>query len=335
MRESCGRQALRVHGIFLLSLLMASLPALAAPDGAALYTTRCASCHDHAQGNVSLRPALALRPASNIVMSLTAGAMRQQAAGLSAEEDRAIAAYLTSGAAARTASLRAKPCSAPLPPIKITMAGWKGWGRDLANSCFEPLPGLAPDQVPHLKLKWAFAYPGLMTWGQPTVVDGRVFVASTTGKIYLLEASTGCALWYVTGVAPVHTAITLGPGVGTHTVAYYGDTSAVVHALDADSGDELWQIRADEHPSARITGAPVLADTRLLVPVSYEEGVAAADSACCSLHGSVVALEAATGRTLWKQRQRDANARAVPAAAHLSGEERPSRGLLAARCLCR
>jgi polyvinyl alcohol dehydrogenase (cytochrome) len=304
MPENCRRPTPSVAGMTLLSLLMMPLPALPAPDGAALYARHCASCHEHGDGHVPSREALAVRSASYIMMTLKTGAMQPQAAGLSIEEARAIAAYLTAGAAAQSPAPRPHPCSAPLPRIRVTAAGWNGWGRDLANTRFEPLPGLAPEQVPRLQLKWAFAYPGLMTWGQPTVVDGRVFVTSTTGQIYMLDASTGCTLWYVTGIAPVRTAITVGPGAGSHAIVYYGDVEAIVHAMDADTGDELWQRRVDEHPFARVTGTPVLADGRLLVPVSsYEEGAAAAaDYACCTFRGSVVALDAATGRALWKRR---------------------------------
>jgi polyvinyl alcohol dehydrogenase (cytochrome) len=144
-----------------------------------------------------------------------------------------------------------------------------------------------------------------MTWGQPTVIGGRVFVTSTAGQIYALSASSGCALWTVTGVAPVRTALTLGPGPGHRmAVAYYGDTAGVAHAVDADTGEELWQTKVDDHPFARVTGTPVLAGERLLVPVSsYEEGAAAAATyACCTFRGGVVALEAATGKLLWRRR---------------------------------
>jgi polyvinyl alcohol dehydrogenase (cytochrome) len=289
--------------MFLLPWLAAPLVSAAPPDGAALYAQRCGSCHEQGQGHVPSRRALGVRSVSNIVMALKTGAMQQQALGLSMEEDSAIAAYLSAGDADQSA-LRTNPCRAPAPPVSFPPEGWNGWGRDLANSRFQPQPGLTAEQVSQqkLKVKWVFAYPGQMTWGQPTVLDGRVFVTSTTGQLYMLDADTGCTLWYVTGVTPVRTAIILGPGAGPRSVVYYGDTAAVVHAMDADTGDELWHRRVDEHRLARVTGTPVLAGGQLLVPVSSnEEGAAgAATYACCTFRGSVVALEAATGRPLWK-----------------------------------
>jgi polyvinyl alcohol dehydrogenase (cytochrome) len=276
--------------------------AAAAPDGAALYAARCAQCHEQAQGHVPSRKNLAIRSAINIVMTLKTGSMKPQAEGLSQEEVTAIAAFLT--ADAPNTVLRPNLCSKPAQPLRVSDGGWNGWGRDLANSRFQPHSALASKSVPRLKLKWAYAYPGQMTWGQPTVVGGRVFVTSTTGQVYALDAATGCTVWSIDVGAPVRAAISVGPGSKEHsTIAYFGDTSAVVHAVDADTGAEVWQARIAKHPMARVTGAPVLFGNRLFVPLSsFEEGAAAqAGYACCTFRGSVVALDTANGAQIWKQ----------------------------------
>ncbi|MGH8261022.1 MAG: PQQ-binding-like beta-propeller repeat protein, partial [Steroidobacteraceae bacterium] len=281
--------------------------AVPAPHGAALYAQRCAKCHEHAQGHIPSREALANRPATNILMALLTGPMRPEAAGLSRADASAIAAYLTAGAA--TASLHPNPCRRPLAPMRLSPADWNGWSRDPANTRFQRHGGLTAREVPRLELKWAFAYPGAMTWGQPTVVGGRVFVASATGEVYALDAATGCTVWSLDVGTPVRTAITIGAAVGRgaqshRLIAYFGDISAVAHAVDAQTGAPLWHMRVDAHPSARITGSPVLDGKRLLVPVSsFEEGAAAdIHYACCTFRGSVVALDAASGRLLWKRR---------------------------------
>jgi polyvinyl alcohol dehydrogenase (cytochrome) len=58
----------------------------------------------------------------------------------------------------------------------------------------------------------------------------------------------------------------------------------------------------DEHPAAVITGAPTLAGDRLYVPASSIEEFIGADPhyECCRFRGSVSALDAATGKTVWK-----------------------------------
>jgi polyvinyl alcohol dehydrogenase (cytochrome) len=75
-----------------------------------------------------------------------------------------------------------------------------------------------------------------------------------------------------------------------------------VYALDAATGELLWSTRVDDHRCARITGAPVLEGPRLYVPVSSVEEVPGArpDYECCRFRGSVVAVDTATGKQIWK-----------------------------------
>jgi polyvinyl alcohol dehydrogenase (cytochrome) len=65
----------------------------------------------------------------------------------------------------------------------------------------------------------------------------------------------------------------------------------------------VWKVRADDHPMAVITGSPKLAAGRLYVPVSgRDESIAATNPnyECCTFRGSVVALDAATGKRVWQ-----------------------------------
>jgi polyvinyl alcohol dehydrogenase (cytochrome) len=55
---------------------------------------------------------------------------------------------------------------------------------------------LAADDVPRLKLKWAFGFPGAdRAVAQPTIMGGRIFVGSLPGKVYSLDAKSGCTYW--------------------------------------------------------------------------------------------------------------------------------------------
>src|SRR6185295_13553634 len=186
---------------------------------------------------------------------------------------------------------------------------WNGWGADLENSrsqsaAFAALPA---DAVPQLKLKWAFGFPGgESAYGQPTIAGNRVFVGSDNGFVYALDAPTGCVHWSFRAQAGVRTAISIGriAGVDSERVAaYFGDLKANVYAVDAATGQPIWTRHADSHPLARITGAPTLWDGRLFVPVaSIEEFVGGHPKyECCTFRGSVVSLDAATGRVVWKR----------------------------------
>src|SRR5207249_9243157 len=85
-------------------------------------------------------------------------------------------------------------------------------------------------------------------------------------------------------------------------MAVFGDLAANVYGVDATTGRLVWKQRVDAHPAARITGSPLFAGGRLFVPVSSGEEGSAADPhyPCCTFRGSVVALDTASGKQIWK-----------------------------------
>ena len=219
-------------------------------------------------------------------------------------------------------------CSEPPSPVALGSAQWNGWGHGIENTRYQPEPAIRATDVSHLALKWAFGYPGASTVsGQPTIVDGRVFVASA-GHIYALDAKTGCTYWRFDTDAHAFSAISIAelgalrqvakpkPKKGKRgridahldvlkppSAAFIGDDKGAVYALDAERGTLLWKTQIDTDASARILGAPTIYQNRLYVAVgSSEPGGDArnASSACCTFRGSVAALDIATGRVAWK-----------------------------------
>ena len=277
----------------------------AAPDGAALYKERCATCHDGpAQPRMPKREELAARTPEVIMDTMFLGSMLIQAAGLSFEEGRAIARYVTGKEFTAVPESTAGYCTAPAPKFSLAPTDWNGWGVEPGNSRYQPKPGLALEDIPKLKLKWAFGFPkDSLAFAQPTVVGGRVFVGSAGGTVYSLDAATGCIYWAYKAGAGVRTAVTIARSkTGRGYIAYFGDIQATVHAADAETGKLLWKLKLDDHPAARVTGAPSFYEGRLYVPVSSIEEVSAASPKyqCCTFRGSVVAVDAETGRQLWK-----------------------------------
>ena len=298
-----GRIALGATALVLATALSgAAFGQAPAPDGQALFKQRCAQCHDKGIGHAPSREALGRRSPVNIKMALLTGAMKPQGMGLSGADIAAISTYLTAEAAAKAPKLVANRCASPAKPLQLGAADWNGWSPGHANTRFQPGPGFTAAEAPRLKVKWAFAYPGAQTWGQPVVVGGRVFVADTIDTVYALDARTGCTVWTVKPGAAVRSAISVGQGADGKAVAYFGDMAGLMHAVDADTGRELWKVKVDDHPLARMTGSPVLAGDRLLVPVSSLEEAAASQPAygCCTFRGAVLALDPKTGKVLWK-----------------------------------
>lgn len=291
-------------GVVTFLSMLVSASASAQSDPAALYTANCAACHD---GDVRApdRATLKLRTPDAILASMISGSMVVPARDLTLEEKRAIAGYLGTPAAAGAAPEPALCTAAPFgDPAKGPR--WSGWGADPENTRFQRDAALGADDVPKLKLKWAFGFEGVTSaYAQPAVAGGRVFVGSASGVVYALDAKTGCAHWSHTNPAPVRTAISIGPITGagsTRQAVYYGDLAATVHALDAATGAPLWSRKLDQHAAARITGAPTLHGNRLYVPVSsWEEGAGAKKGyECCTFRGSVAALDATTGDVIWQ-----------------------------------
>jgi len=280
----------------------------AAPQGASaaqIYATECASCHDGgAVARAPARDVIAALTADRIVAALETGIMRVQGEALTPADRRAVAAFLSTARPAASAPSTAAPACTQAAPIVRAESDWGAWGMTLANERFQRQPGFAASQVPQLKLKWAFAFDGEnAAAANPTVVGGRIFVGSGSGRVYSLDARNGCLYWMFKADASVRAAATIGRGgAGLGPAAFFGDLRATIYSVDAATGELRWKKKLDDHRAARITGSPVLYDSRLYVPVSSsEEGIGApAGYECCTFRGSLVALNASNGDEVWR-----------------------------------
>lgn len=281
--------------------LIASTRAVGQADGAAVYRAKCAGCHN-AGGRVPSLPTLRAMSPSAVRRALDTGPMAAVAAGLDSAERAAVVAYVAAQPAAIAPRGAGGACGAGTPAFSGSArgAGWGAWGVDAANTRFQPAvaAGLSPADVPRLRLRWAFGLGDVTeARGQVAVAGGRVFVGTTVGEVHALDARTGCRHWTYAAEAAVRGAVVVGG-----RTAWFGDQKANVYAVDAAGGGLLWKRRVDDHPTAMVTGAPQLHAGVLYVPVSsYESAIAGAPGyVCCTFRGSVVALDAATGRQLWK-----------------------------------
>jgi len=233
-------------------------------------------------------------------------------------------------------------CAEKDTPIALGSAQWNGWGHGADNTRYQPEPAIRATDVPKLALKWAFGYAGGAGGGQPTLVDGRLFVASAAGRIYSLDAQTACIYWTYDAAAGVHTSISIAElsaprhgappkqtKMGRHKMtnahldvikapcaALFGDDKGAVYALNAQSGALLWKSQVESHPLARIEGS-TLHLARLYVAVGSSEPESARDPGygCCTFRGSVAALDVASGHVEWKSYLVGEEPRAVSSAA--------------------
>jgi polyvinyl alcohol dehydrogenase (cytochrome) len=214
-------------------------------------------------------------------------------------------------ASADSAALRVEQglCTATAP-LRDAGPQWNGWGPGVTNTRFQPAEagGITGADVPRLRLKWAYGLPReQQARGQPAVFGGRLFVGSQAGAVYALDAKTGCTLWQFFPAAGLRSATSVAPykypnGRDGYAV-YFVDAKAHAYALDADSGAQLWTTQVDDHPLVRGTGAVTVYDGKVFVPmtgINEAMGGASPDYSCCTFRGSMTALDAATGKVLWK-----------------------------------
>jgi polyvinyl alcohol dehydrogenase (cytochrome) len=285
-----------IFRIFLLLLVIA--PAGLAQSPAEVFESRCTQCHKQ-DNNVSAPLPGTLRQMSwqSILAALETGKMKAVGDTITSQQRELVARFIGTDAA-QTLPASAK-CSAA-PRRAASNQNWNGWA-DPANTRFQPAraAGLNAESTAKLKLKWAFGFPGVTTGlGVPAIVDGRVFVGAADGTVYALDAQSGCVYWTYAALSGVRVA----PIVANGNVVF-GDLRANVYALNVETGAVVWKVRVDDHFGAVITGTPKLDGGRLYVPVSgRDESLASMNPKyeCCTFRGSVVALDAATGKQVWK-----------------------------------
>lgn len=294
-----------------VTLLTASSAMAQLPKSAKLFEENCISCHANTPGSAGPDAGALRRIAPETIVAK----LGSHAGGSSLSEAQkvAIAEYLSGrsfmapgeGEAAKMPNA----CKGNPPITSLTIApAWNGWSADATNARFQRAKGagISADQVSKLKLKWAFGFPGGSSmYGQPTVAAGRVFIGLNSGMVYSLDAASGCAYWSFQAHSGVRNAISIGElesRNGTQFVAYFGDVRANVYAVDALTGKLRWEKHVDDNAVAGITGAPALYDEVLYVPVSSrEEGMGISELyPCCTFRGSIVALDANTGKQIWK-----------------------------------
>lgn len=298
-------------GLSLASSSWAFSPSEQDVDGEQLYGRYCAHCHEGQVKRAPHREVMSRLPAEMVLHSLEVGKMRVQGWIRTSGEKRAMSEWIT---------------GKKLPPPsdeEATVAGfceetpgtfsiadgapqWNGWGVDGFNTRYQSAEqaGINADQVPNLKVKWVFGLPTDFRASQPTVAGGRVFIGSTKGWVYSLDAKTGCLYWSAKTSGGVRSTPVVDTLPGTNPpryVVYVGDTEANVYALDARTGKQLWKVDVDDHPLATITGTSKTHGNRIYVSTTALEEVAGSDPQyeCCTFRGKLMALNRFNGKLVW------------------------------------
>ncbi|WP_392543489.1 PQQ-binding-like beta-propeller repeat protein [Oryzobacter telluris] len=188
--------------------------------------------------------------------------------------------------------------------------GWTSAGGDRANTRFAANESkISAANVSGLVKKWEFTTGGDVS-ATPAVDGQRVYFPDWAGNLYAVNRATGKQVWRTSISA--YTGLTgdkarATPAV-TDTALILGNQGpfgggGAVFAVDKNTGALLWKTQVESHPAAIITQSATVFDGVVYIGTASQEEAFSAivpDYPCCSFRGSMNALDAATGRLLWK-----------------------------------
>jgi polyvinyl alcohol dehydrogenase (cytochrome) len=163
---------------------------------------------------------------------------------------------------------------------------------------------ISPSNASRLATKWTYTTHGDVS-ATPAVVNGAVYFPDWGGYLNKVNAYTGKQIWShkISDYDGVATGISrTSPAVVGDTV-YIGDQNGGhLIAIDAATGALRWIQQLDSHPLAAITQSPLVFRGVVYLGVSSLEENAAGDPSypCCTFRGSLNAIDAKTGKVLWK-----------------------------------
>jgi polyvinyl alcohol dehydrogenase (cytochrome) len=148
--------------------------------------------------------------------------------------------------------------------------------------------------------------------GAPVVTSQTLYTVSGADVI-ALDRRSGCIHWkftvenntnLITGANKARSSLTFVPARGlVPAMVYVGDFWGNVYALSAKTGLQVWKRFAGTDSSKHmITGSFQYHNGRLYVPVATKEVITAPFdllTPCCTSHGMLRALDAATGNVIW------------------------------------
>ncbi|MBW3633015.1 MAG: PQQ-binding-like beta-propeller repeat protein [Chloroflexi bacterium] len=183
-------------------------------------------------------------------------------------------------------------------PVTRSDDGWPIYGRDLADTRASAAASITSATAKRPEPLWEVTLGGFVT-ATPVLAAGTIYVGAWDGRLYALDAETGRQIWaYDTGTQVLEPNLQIDLGiVGSAAVAdgvvFVGDAAAIVHAVDAVTGEIRWTTTVDDQPAAAIWSSPIPWDGGIYIGVASiakESG----------FRGSVVALDADSGDVLWQ-----------------------------------
>ncbi len=166
---------------------------------------------------------------------------------------------------------------------------YDGWG-------YSPLEQITPANVKRLKPVWVFSTGEARPHeAAPLVNNGVMFVTSPNNQVIAIDARSGNVLWRYRRPRPAGASVPHETNRGVALFGnrvYYAAGEAVLVALDAKTGAEVWStVVADNKSGYYTTLAPLVAGGVVMVGASGGE---------FGIRGFVAAFDLETGKERWR-----------------------------------
>lgn len=174
---------------------------------------------------------------------------------------------------------------------------WMSYRRTYDVTGFSPLDQVNRDNVDQLRLVWAYSMRDNSRWiPTPVVANGLMFVAEGGGRVLAFDVATGDVAWIHERTYPDDIQLSQGyqrsRGVALYgDRVYWGTADAHLVALDARTGDLVWEKPTGDYRTGEgHPHPPLIVDGKVLL------GHAGGDIGAA---GIFRAFDAETGDPLW------------------------------------
>ena len=179
-------------------------------------------------------------------------------------------------------------------------ADWLHWRRTLDAWGHSPLDEITADNAGQLRLVWSWALAQGSQQTTPMVYDGVMYIANPGELVQALDAATGELIWeYRREREMADVGRASRPGQKHRNLAIYQDkvylntTDGHIVAINATTGDEVWDQNVGGESGYEYTSGSIIADGKVVSGLTGCERYR--DDTCY-----IVALDADTGSELWR-----------------------------------
>ena len=176
---------------------------------------------------------------------------------------------------------------------------WGTIGNDATNSRSQPFEHtIDPANAGRLGVKWIASTAGDVS-ATPAVVDRAVYFGDFGGMLWKLDAKTGQVIWshWVSDYTGITGDIArTSPSVAGNTLIVGDLRHPYLLGINATTGELRWRTEVHPDPKGIMTGSPILAADTIYTGVS----ASGASGPNATFRGAIVALNAQTGRLLWR-----------------------------------